>query len=332
MSAVRVGLIGPGDIGGYLGQLCRELPGVQLAAVTCRQEAKRAEVEARFGVPVYAHHGAMLAHSALDAVIVATPSDTHAAIALEAIGKGLHVFCEKPMALSVRDCDGMIAAARRQGVRLMVGQVLREMPLFVKVREILGSGVLGKPLMVVLQRAEMLALWGWYLDKARMRSVFHEMVVHEFDLLRCLVGEVREMEVASIRRAGHDLDFDTPTLTRVAFEGGASGMLIHHWSSPLTIGRGTLVCEKGTLLYDWRAHNCIEYAAAGGEKVSLEVPETPESDGYRRELGSFFNWITSGTPPLITAEDGRAAVVLAEMALLSRQSGKPVHCLGGSKR
>ena len=321
---IKVGLIGPGDIGAYLGQVCGGLTGVELAAIAGSNPAKLGDYTKRFGIPAFAGYSSMLEETDLDAVIIATPSDTHARITLDCIQKGLHVFCEKPMALSTEDCDEMITAARRAKVKLMVGQVLREMPVFVKVREILTSGKLGRPLLVNLVRAEKMTLWGWYLDPNHYRSVFHEMVVHEFDLLRVLIGEVDEIEVIAAQRSGHDPDYDTPSQIRLVFQDGAIGTLTHHWNSPLTLGSGTVFCEGGTIRYNWRGGNWIEYKTDASEAILLDVAETDANNGYRRELVSFFDWIRIDTPPLISAEDGRAAVVLAEMAYISRQTGKPV--------
>ena len=321
---LRLGLIGPGDIGAYLGKLSSEIDGVQVVAVAGRNPNKTQEYAKSLGAIPFFDYQAMLAEANLDAIIVATPSDTHHRIVLEAIEHGIHVFCEKPMALSVADCDEMISAADHKGIKLMVGHVLREMPVFKKTREILASKELGRPLLVDIIRAEKMELWGWYIDKDRFRSAFHEMSVHEFDFLRKLLGDLQEVSVKAVRRDGHDLNYDTPVQVHLEFTNSTQATLTQYGNSPLTIGIGFIFCENGTLLYNWRDGNRIEYQIQGGDKISLEIQETEANNAYRRELTSFVNWIQADIPPLMTAQDGRAAVEIAEAAYLSRQSGQPV--------
>jgi predicted dehydrogenase len=218
----------------------------------------------------------------------------------------------------------MIAAAANAQVKLMVGHVLRELPVFVKVREIIASKALGKPLVTSLIRTEKVGLVGWYLEKPRYRSAFHEMAIHELDLLRALMGEIEDIEVQAVQRPGRDLDYDTPTLIRLKFQNGSVGSITYHWNSPLTTGYGMLLCENGAIRCSWRDRNWIEYSVSTGENIRLDVPTTDGNNSYRRELISFFNWILMNAQPLTSAEDGRAAVVLAESALLARETGKPV--------
>jgi predicted dehydrogenase len=321
---LQVGLIGAGDMGSYLGQICDEIPGATLAAVAGHNSNKVENYARKYGAIFYLDYQTMLKHSRMDAVIVATPSDTHHKIVLDCIHAGLHVFCEKPLALSVPDCDEMISAAANAQVKLMVGHVLRELPVFAKVREILASRALGKPLVTSFIRTEKVSLVGWYLEKARYRSAFHEMAIHELDILRVLMGEVEEIEVLAVPRTARDLDYDTPTLIRLRFKNGTIGSITYHWNSPLTTGYGTLLCENGTIRCGWRDRNWIEYSVSTGENIKLDVPTTEMNNGYRRELANFFNWILMNVPPVTSAEEGRAAVVLAESALLARETGKPV--------
>jgi predicted dehydrogenase len=321
---LQIGLIGAGDMGSYFGQICDGMPGATLAAVAGHNSNKVESYARKYGAGFYPDYQLMLKLTRLDAVIVATPSDTHHKIVLDCIQAGVHVFCEKPLALSVQDCDEMIETAAKARVKLMVGHVLRELPVFVKIREIIASKAMGKPLMASLICTEKVSLVGWYLEQPRYRSAFHEIVIHELDLLRVLMGEVEEIEVLTVEKSARNVDYDTPTLVRLSFRNESVGSITYHWNSPLITGYGMLMCENGAIRCSWRDRNWIEYSLSTGENIRLDIPTTDANNGYRRELASFFNWILMNVPPLISAEDGRAAVVLAESALLARQTGKPV--------
>ena len=88
----------------------------------------------------------------IDLVDIVTPGDSHAEIAIAAAQAGKHVFCEKPMAVNVADCEAMIQAAGQAGVTLMVGQVLRFLQPFLKVRELVDSGAIGRPISAEVTR------------------------------------------------------------------------------------------------------------------------------------------------------------------------------------
>src|SRR5688572_29275175 len=128
-----------------------KLTELRLAAVCDTDEPKaRAAAEAATssgnkGVRLYTDVPALLADPDVPAIIVATPNFTHRAIVLDALAAGKDVFCEKPMALSVRACDEMIAAAQRLGRKLMVGQVLRLITVFAEVRRLVREGLIGEP-------------------------------------------------------------------------------------------------------------------------------------------------------------------------------------------
>src|SRR5690242_17013614 len=125
MTELRFALIGCGGMGRYEAKVLGEIPRARLVAV-CDVRAESAEEFGReMGVPALTDPAAAIGSPDVDAVIVATPNGLHTQIVLDACKAKKHVFCEKPMAFTLAECDQMIAAAEQNGVRLMVGQVLR---------------------------------------------------------------------------------------------------------------------------------------------------------------------------------------------------------------
>src|SRR5688500_18858295 len=139
-------LIGPGNFGRGLAQKLKEDERVRLVGVLGATAGESAAGAAALGGRSFADLDALLRADDVTAVLIATPSDTHAALAVAAAGAGKQIFCEKPMALTVAECDTMIAAARQSGVTLMVGQVQRYFPLLAEVRRLVRAGDLGRPL------------------------------------------------------------------------------------------------------------------------------------------------------------------------------------------
>ena len=154
---LSVGLIGCGTMGGSHATQLVTLPEVRLA-VACDLDITRAEAVATQAatkgqtVRVTTDVATVLADPSIDGVIVATPNFTHKDVVLAALAAGKDVFCEKPMALTLADCDVMIARAHELGRKLMVGQVLRLITVFATVRRLVSEGTVGKPFAVRILR------------------------------------------------------------------------------------------------------------------------------------------------------------------------------------
>lgn len=142
--AVRVGIVGLGRSGwSNHATTLPKLPGYVVTAVADAVAERRAEAERTLGCTAHADYHDLLAAPDVELVVVSTPSHTHADIATAALNAGKHVLVEKPMAASLEQVDRMIAAARGSGRILTVFQNRRLDPDFLKVQEILNSGVLG---------------------------------------------------------------------------------------------------------------------------------------------------------------------------------------------
>src|SRR5262245_53329327 len=149
-------LIGPGNFGRSLAQALREDLRARLVGVLGATAEERQAGASTLGGRPFANLDALLRSNDVQAVLIATPSDTHVDLATLAASAGKHVFVEKPMALTVAECDAMIAAAERAGVALMVGQVQRLFPLLAEVRRLVHDGVVGRPLALLMERHELL--------------------------------------------------------------------------------------------------------------------------------------------------------------------------------
>ena len=92
----------------------------------------------------------------------------------------------------------------------------------------------------------------------------------------------------------------------------------------MAAAQGHIICEQGTLYYDWRRRNLLETVESEGERIATHVEEIEENNGYRRHMHRFFAWLRDDAAPLVTAQDARAAVELAEAAYLSLERSEAV--------
>ncbi|MEF3306194.1 Gfo/Idh/MocA family protein [Paenibacillus sp. GYB003] len=163
MSILKVGIIGQGRSGRNIhGNLLVRLGDkYKIAAVADGLEDRRVRAEQEYGCKAYATYEEMVANEDLDLVVNASPSDLHFPISLDLLNKGFNVLCEKPLAKSPAEVDQLIAASEKSGKVLAVFQQSRYMPAFLKIREIIDSGVLGRIVQVDFTNNGFARRWDW---------------------------------------------------------------------------------------------------------------------------------------------------------------------------
>ncbi|MBN1966129.1 MAG: Gfo/Idh/MocA family oxidoreductase, partial [Anaerolineae bacterium] len=260
MTAQRTGygITGCGYFGTAQARVLAALPGARVAAVHSGTGAGATRIAAELGCVVCPTLDDLVAHPEVDAVIVATPNHLHREPVIRAAAHGKHVFCEKPLALSLADCDAMLAACREADVTLMVGHILHFHSGMVQVRQWLDDGIIGRPLVAHVERT------GWEPPRAQVSwkkmqalsggHLFHH--IHEIDLLLWYFGPVREVYATGGNLAHHGAgygDEDDVILLTLRFANGAVGSMQYgsgfRWGEHLIKLNGT----EGAILVDNKA-------------------------------------------------------------------------------
>jgi myo-inositol 2-dehydrogenase/D-chiro-inositol 1-dehydrogenase len=299
-------------------------------ASKARAAADAAAMSGNADVRVHTEVAALLADENVPAVIVATPNFTHRQIVLDALAAGKHVFCEKPMALTVADCDEMIAAAGRTGRKLMVGQVLRLMTVYAAVRRLVAEGTIGTPRVIRVLRSGARTVgragaYGapWRAKRANTGGILFEVHVHEFDLMRSLLGEVAEVSGMAENFYHPERDYEDHVVVTLRFRNGGIGVLEAGGAHAIGGSEGIVTGEKGSIAYDGGKSTVVyRLVEAGAQPVEVPV-ERDAGRGVQSELSSFARWVLNEAP-VVTAEDGRRAVQLAEAAYRSVQERRSV--------
>lgn len=203
----QYGIIGFGGLGrkhlNNLLQIGAERKDIQLAAICgTTEEQARKTISINLGTVdvsqvdfskcrFYADYHEMLDHEKLDFVFSVLPTDLHEDVALYALSKGIHVFSEKPMALTLEGCDRMVAAAQKSQKYLMVGQCLRFHPAYRKLKAFIDSGCYGRVRNACFERYSQTPLWtwnNWILDSKKSGGCVLDMHVHDVDLINWFFG------------------------------------------------------------------------------------------------------------------------------------------------
>jgi len=321
---LKVGLLSCGGMARALATALNRLERAEITRVCDVVEAAARGFGEQLGVPWTTDADLVLADPDIRAVIIATPNFTHAEMVLRAAAAGKHIFCEKPLALRVVDADRMIAAARGNGVHLVVGQVLRYLPVFEHMKRLIDADTIGRPFAMRISR---LGGWGekqeWRQHRETCGGPLFEINAHEIDYMRYILGEPEVVYATGSQRVVSTVDFEDTSFVSVRFRGGAHGVLHSSIGAALGGYSGIIQGELGTMVFtNWP--NSIEWKRFDGASGRLAGEDLAVPDPHQRELSHLVEAVLDGTPPAITGEDGRAVVAIAEAALASMQSGAPV--------
>ena len=217
----EIALFGAGRIGAMHARLIAGHPAAKLRYVSDAVPERAAELAALHGaqaVPV----AAALADPALDAVLIATATDTHAALIEQAAAAGKHIFCEKPIDLDLGRAAQAVAAAGKAGVKLMIGLNRRFDPALVKMKELLEAGAIGRPIQMVLHNGDMNAPPASFLRSSGF--IIRDMLIHDIDVACWLLArEPQAVFAASSAQVDPEIgeigDTDTGALTLVMQDG-----------------------------------------------------------------------------------------------------------------
>ena len=333
-SPVRTAVIGAGRAGMlHAANAARWTVGAQLACIVETDEATMEKSGAELGVPAFPRLEEALTATDFDAVVITTPTYTHCDLAVASVGHGKHVFCEKPMALTLGECDQMASAAEKAGVTLQIGFVRRFQREFVEAKRRIEEGEIGEPMLVKsLTRGPGLPP-AWAHDIHRSNGMLAEVNSHDFDCVRWLAGsEIMRVyaETANFKGAERGVtvpDFYDNAVVSLRLASGALGVV--DGACPADYGYDARVEVLGSegmiLIGDNRSVALVEVRARGKGEVPTFVSWGERfQPAYRDELRSFVEAVSAGSRPAVGAADGRAAVAAVLAANRSWREGLPV--------
>jgi len=325
---VTLAFIGLGWWSNMLADAAAKSKRIKIAACHSHSEVKMQAFVSRYGGMLKKTYEDVLGDSGIDAVVLTTPNSFHAPQAILAVENKKHVFVEKPMALSVADCQRMIAAARHRNVILAVGQNARRMARYRKVQELIENGAIGQ---IALAEANSSDDLGMRLSPQAWRRSSKEspggpltsFTVHHADNFNHLVGPVRRVS-AFISKVGDKNETEDVISAAIEFENGALGYLGGSFVTPernfLQIHgfEGIVLVDEGGGAY-YRKKGTTELV-----RVFLSDPNSQREDSLAEEMDEFASCIQTNHRPEVAGQEGLAAVAVIEAILRSAESRLPV--------
>lgn len=271
--------------------------------------------------------------SAAEAVVVASPSALHAEQARLALERGRHVLVEKPLAVRVADGESLVGEARRTDVVCGVAMNLRFHSGVLGLKDLLDQGALGVPLLAQASFGYDLRLWRPGIDYRESYSAQSALgggivfdAIHELDYLLWLLGPVVAVsaEVAHVSKL--EIDVEDVAVVGLRFASGAVGAADLNFVEPAYRRSCLLVGSEAVARWDWSAAEIAVHRDGEDSRV-IPVPCDLE-DTYRGALIDFVAAVESGAEPRASAQEGLAALRVADAVKRSATSGRRIELAG----
>jgi myo-inositol 2-dehydrogenase/D-chiro-inositol 1-dehydrogenase len=327
----NVAVFGAGRIGSIHASNVAALPDVALKFVCDPVADSAAALAAQLGAQVSTPE-AVLADKGIDAVVIASPTDTHSELIHRAAAAGKHIFCEKPVDLSVARAAECAAAVKAAGVACMIGFQRRFDPTFAEAQKRLAAGEIGAPEMLIVTSRDPGAPPAQYLKASG--GIFRDMLIHDFDVFRwilCADGDAADTlhatgsvlvdpEIAQVP------DVDSTAVTIRTKKGRLAQINTSRRAAYGYDQRFEVLGSKGLL--QCGNHRPTEIVQLDANAVRSDKPEhfflQRYREAYRLELAHFFDGLQSGQAFRTTIADGVEAQRLADAATQSWQGGGKV--------
>ncbi len=333
----------------------RSLPEAELVAVCDSDPARAAAFAARHGTRAFADLDALLREAGAEVALIATPHPLHAGPAVRAAEAGLHVLVEKPLAASLADCDAMLAASRRAGVKLGVVSQRRFYEPVRRMKAAIDAGKVGRPVLGVFQ------MYSWR-DRAYYESdpwrgkwategggVLVNQSPHQLDLLQWFMGEIEEVTGCWANVNHPYVEVEDTALAMIRFKGGGLGSVVTslsqrpglytkvhvHGATGASVGvetdRGATFVAGMTLpaeppLNDvWtipgEEHLLAQFQAEDRARFAQVNPVTHY---HALQIQDFLHAVRDDRPLLVSGEDGRVVVAMFTAIYRSNRERRPV--------
>lgn len=323
---MKVGIIGAGFMGSTHAAAWAETE-AEIAGLAAETPEEARPLAEGYGIRIYPDLKSMLPN--VDVVDICTPTHLHYEMILEAAAAGKDIVCEKPLARTVEQASQAVRACREASVRLLVAHVVRFFPEYTLAKETVKQGQIGKPGVVRLARGSYRPkkpVGNWFLDESKSGGILMDLMIHDYDYARWIAGEVERVFARKIRGEGN-VDYGLVILTH---RSRALSHIAGAWAYPPPTFRTHLEIagDGGLVEFDSDETAPIKnllLKTGGGDSPDVAIPSSPVSESpYTTQIKEFYAALRDGSPARVSAEDGLAAVQIAQAAIQSAQSGEAV--------
>ena len=340
MQPIRIGVISASSMARSHMAAIITNPNAKLMAICDIDLAKAQRVAAELGVAqTFRDYQDMLATD-IDAVVVCTPDQIHPEQTIASLRAGKHVLCEKPMAMTVAECNMMITAAKDADKQLMVGQVCRFAPGFALARQLINQGRIGELFFVESEYAHdythSAGVGEWRKDPVRLRYPVVGGGCHAVDLLRWIAGNPTEVTAYANHKVMTSWPVDDCTVALLRFPKDVIGKVFvsigckrdYTMRSVFYGTKGTIIADNTspyiTIFQESIAENEHVFPNIAEQTVRMQYPVSIDSHNVTSEIRYFVNCLMQGKPVEMDGREGAATVAVCNAIVQSVQEKRAV--------
>ena len=311
---IKVGVVGVGNMGFHHARIYSQLAEsglVELVGVADINYERALSVAKTFKTKAFKDYRELL--ESVDAVSIATPTETHRDVALKFISAGKHVLVEKPIASNVKEALELVKKAEEKHVVLMVGHVERYNPAVVKLREIIRSGLLGKPVTITARRV------GPFNPRVAKTSIIVDLAIHDIDVINSLLDSHVLSVYARSRRVHPNSSEDDYGLITLSYENQVDAVVETNRLTPYKMRSLEVVGTKGIAILNYIDQKITIYDEEWVREAIIQREEP-----LKLELLNFIRVVEGTDKPIVTKKQAIYALLISEAALESSRRNKLV--------
>ena len=322
---MNVAIIGCGGMGGNHAQMAANC-GLNIAVCADAVRASAAALAKQFKAKAMADCMAAIKSPDIDIVAITTPTPTHGRYVKAAAKAGKDIFCEKPFCRTSAECRSVIDAVKKTKSKLFVAHVVRYFHEFEVMKAQVDAGRIGAPGFAKLYRGGIFPCGSkkWFHDYAQSGGVTFDSMIHDLDWLRYAFGEPKRIFCQTLMYSKPGpMDYSQAT---VRMKSGLVATVIGTWAHPQGFRVKTEICGSAGMLQfdsaDTSLSSMMRQTKAGPGMI---VPMSPDAiSPYQLEWVDFIGWLEGKHKPRVTPKDALRAVEMAEAALESAKTNRPV--------
>lgn len=316
MSSIGVGVIGCGRISESHLQAMTKLADVKLICMAdADQVAAQGKAEKYGAARWVTDYHELLALPEVDAVVVCVPTFVHAEVVCAAAATGKHVLCEKPIAMSMEDAVHMTDACAAADVRLMIGFVRQFSTEWLKLRDIISSGRIGRPVLWRHACAIRTPFLRWFIDGEKGGGPFLDGLVHDYDFARSIFGDAAWAMGSLMTLSEYSTSLDTGSAI-IHFQSGDELVRSWCWALPGPSCNSPAwqdVIGPGGAIRFPKGNEGANLFVINGDGSEEAVPFEPSGgqDWFDAQMAKFIDCVQNGVEPFANGERGQRALAIA---------------------
>ncbi len=312
MDSFNIAVIGVGSWGKNHARVFSEMENVNLHSIYDLDYTHASNLAQIYNTKAIKNLDDLLQNEEIDAITIASPTSTHAKIALQAIENSKHVLIEKPMTSTVEEAEKILDAEKQYNVIVSVGFIERFNPIISRSKQLIKNEELGELVLISARR-----LGPYWPDRLKDVDVIRDVSIHDIDAFRYLLAKEPKSVYARGGKLRHSyLDYAEILLD---FENGVTGFIESNYLTPHKLRKLMLTCEKGIVEADYISQEYVIEDAEWLRKNKMEWQEP-----LSKEMYAFVDACLGKTPPVITSLDGVNALKIALSSIESVETHKVI--------